>query len=774
MEWSEVYGDFFEKTTKAEPYAYQLRVAARLLDPAGGNLLLRIPTGCGKTSAAVIPFLFDRKGGGSRICARRLIYVLPMRTLVRSIERDICDLIATAGIDCSVTVQTGEEPGDPYLNQGDIVITTFDQFLSGMLCDPYGLSSRQFNVNAAAPMGNLVVFDEFHLMEPDKAFLTSAAMMHLFGRYTRSVWMTATATSPLAKALEEALRVEEIPFDEDDARQLPAIAQVSREIVRVQEPIGIEHLRRHQGKRVVVVVNQVKRAQELFRQAIAQKSKFGGENAIRCLHSRFFRSDRSATEAWLREAFAKGATDPALLITTQVVEAGVDISAEVLLTEMAPANSLMQRAGRCARYPGQSGAVEVYNLPDLPRAHLPYSPELLRLTEDALREGSTWSPAWAKDIMETVHREDDNLKVKNQWKTRLGRCHETIQENTMKPGSMGVAGLIREGSNQVRVVVARMPTLHHSCYEPVQVHGKSLSDVAAKRLDALRRWDFDVQQWTPMANKDEADRSLIVAITPDVAGYTRETGLSLMDSTDCESPVREREARKGWRPIRKETWEAHAARVSECAAKMLEETGTMVRDIPISWDSIQGWMRFVALTHDLGKLQISWQQWARGYQERKTGISPATTEFLAHTDFDYNDPEDRRLQQEVNPRRPNHSEASTWYASTMARGQSEDEDLLKPAALLAVVGHHGGWWNRPEIEPLAGGSQRLFDRLGLQRPTGRAGPKRAESGDFLEEWLKGPLTDPNQFRKIWPLAALFVRILRLADQASLEEANADR
>lgn len=773
MEVSDGYGDFFAKTTKVEAYAYQLRVAAGLFDPAGKNLLLRIPTGCGKTSAAVIPFLFDRKNGGSRIGARRLIYVLPMRTLVRSIERDIRDLIETAGIDCSVTVQTGEEPGDPYLNQGDIVVTTFDQFLSGLLCGPYGLPKRQFNVNAAAAVGNLVVFDEFHLMEPDKAFLTSAAMMRLFREYTRSVWMTATATSPLAKALEDALQIEEIPFDDEDARQLPAIAEISRQIVRVREPISIEHLQRHRGKRIVVVVNQVRRAQELFRQANARQSEFGGEGAIRCLHSRFFRSDRNATEAWLRKAFEKCAADPALLITTQVVEAGVDISAEVLLTEMAPANSLTQRAGRCARYKGQSGVVEVYDLPGLPRAHLPYAPELLRLTEDALKDGGTWSPAWAKDIVEKAHREDDSLKVRNKWKWHLGECSDTIRDNTMSPGSQGVARLIREGSDQIRAIVAQAPTLHHRRYESVQVQRSSLRGIAAKRLDALQRWDFEEQRWTPMASVDEVDRSLIVAITPEVAGYSPHTGLNLEDSAPWESPVTEPRAKTEWRPIRKERWEDHARSVRDRALEMLGEIGVIANGSSVSREAIETWMQFVALTHDLGKLQTSWQQWARAYQELKSGSRPAITEFLAHTDFDYNDPADRRLQLEVKPRRPNHSEASAWYASTMAYGQPEDEDLLKPAALLALVGHHGGWWNRPAIEPLADGSWRLIGELGLPTSTSRAGPTRSNSMDF-SDGLEGPLIDPDQFKKMWPLAALFVRILRLADRASLEEANADR
>ena len=79
-----------------------------------------------------------------------------------------------------VTPQTGEQPDDPFFDRGCIIVTTYDQVLSGLLCSPYGLSGRLHNVNAAAIAGAVVVFDEFHLMPPSKAFLTAVAALHLF------------------------------------------------------------------------------------------------------------------------------------------------------------------------------------------------------------------------------------------------------------------------------------------------------------------------------------------------------------------------------------------------------------------------------------------------------------------------------------------------------------------------------------------------------------------------------------------------------------------
>ena len=104
---------------------------------------------------------------------------------------------------------------------------------------------------------------------------------------------------------------------------------------------------------------------------------------VALLHSRFFKKDRKRIEDKLQEWFGKESKDvDAILISTQVVEAGIDISCDTLHTEIAPANAIIQRAGRCARYGGK-GVVWVYEIenPDKP---LPYMKEEVDLTRKEL------------------------------------------------------------------------------------------------------------------------------------------------------------------------------------------------------------------------------------------------------------------------------------------------------------------------------------------------------------------------------------------------------
>jgi len=209
---SDAYREFFRGLTGRTPYDYQLRVAAELY--YGRNVVVRAPTGSGKTWAVLAPFLF--KGWKRR--PARLIYALPLRTLAQGVYREARCAAAKLGhrLDARedergreiegpfVTLQTGERPDDRFFDRGRIVVTTYDQVLSGLLCGPYGLSGRLHNVNAASVVGALVVFDEFHLMEPARAFLTAAAGLNLFRGLCQSVWMTATATPPLDELLSDA------------------------------------------------------------------------------------------------------------------------------------------------------------------------------------------------------------------------------------------------------------------------------------------------------------------------------------------------------------------------------------------------------------------------------------------------------------------------------------------------------------------------------------------------------------------------------------------
>ena len=101
-----------------------------------------------------------------------------------------------------------------------------------------------------------------------------------------------------------------------------------------------------------VVLNTVERAVDVW-QALRSDTALARTGVdIRLMHSRFRPAERKTwRDAFLNRAACAPGTNR-IIVSTQVIEAGVDISASLLVTELAPWTSLVQRFGRCARWGG--------------------------------------------------------------------------------------------------------------------------------------------------------------------------------------------------------------------------------------------------------------------------------------------------------------------------------------------------------------------------------------------------------------------------------------
>ncbi|WP_242622583.1 CRISPR-associated helicase Cas3' [Lachnoclostridium sp. Marseille-P6806] len=111
------------------------------------------------------------------------------------------------------------------------------------------------------------------------------------------------------------------------------------------------------GANLGIVVNTVKKAQELGRKLTA----LSGEDKIEVFHSSFLAAERVKKEERLRKLLGKQKTDEAGLMTdqrprgyivigTQVIEQSLDIDFDVMVSELAPIDLLLQRIGRLHRH----------------------------------------------------------------------------------------------------------------------------------------------------------------------------------------------------------------------------------------------------------------------------------------------------------------------------------------------------------------------------------------------------------------------------------------
>jgi CRISPR-associated endonuclease/helicase Cas3 len=434
--------------------------------------IVDIPTGFGKTAGVVLAWIWNCLILEGHAWPRRLVYCLPMRTLVEQTETRVrawllrlalastqestserskvnqligrlsekerigvraplCDAGKTPVAGCMagglpnvvtmlvwmaehspVVLMGGEELDEPY-RQWDlhpekpaILIGTQDMLLSRALNRGYGMSRYRWPVHFATLNTDcLWVLDEVQLMGSG---LTTSLQLQAWRESppsqranalppSHSWWMSATAAEHwFKKSVAIRDRVDVLwrrretldPKDNVPLLETPKTLQRCSISLAGSDQGGdakwttysvalAKHLAARQnrtGKKrtddadetddllVLVICNTVERALAVYR-GIKDLKTSGSEEPlfdddhVLLLHSRFRGHERASWKDRL-DAFEKGADGQSgarIIVATQVIEAGVDLSASVLYTELCPLPSLIQRLGRCARRAGEVG-----------------------------------------------------------------------------------------------------------------------------------------------------------------------------------------------------------------------------------------------------------------------------------------------------------------------------------------------------------------------------------------------------------------------------------
>lgn len=237
-----------------------------------------------------------------------------------------------------------------------LIIATADQIA------PVALRYPGYERIMACLMGACLVVDEIQAFDPKAAAIVTASLElnHFFGG--RNLVMTATLPPFIRKRLESSLGLNPCQIVNLYESEMPALGSSSRHSIRFAyhseyDEELMEEMVEHclNGKRVLIVVNTVNTAQALYTK-LHEKIE---ANRTLLLHSRFTAADRLkqenlvTSEAYLLNRDGS-ATSGCIVVATQVVEASLDINADILYTDPAPADSLVQRMGRINRHLSRS------------------------------------------------------------------------------------------------------------------------------------------------------------------------------------------------------------------------------------------------------------------------------------------------------------------------------------------------------------------------------------------------------------------------------------
>ncbi|GAN31835.1 MAG: CRISPR-associated helicase Cas3' [Candidatus Brocadia sp. AMX2] len=434
---------------------FQKHVINKLKD--GKSLLLVAPTGLGKTLAVT----GDIQDG---FC--KMVYAVPLRSLGKGIQKEISSLNRN-GKQIPAVIHHGDIQESKLFGE-EVVITTYDQVVCAVPGLPLSLPLKAGHAVAGALLMSRLILDETHLAWSisDKALSILLAIIDFRQKLgLQTIVLTATLPKSVVSIISNQLGLESVIVGEgevveDEGLQLRenhrkvTISTLELKNKGKGEDKKLDwqqlddRLKNTQEKRIYFA-NTVERLQETYGRLI--KADVSADKII-VLHNRMPRSWRADAEERAYACFGKGSQDGDwILLTNQVAEAGLDISAPLVISDPAPVDTLVQRAGRCGRWfrngeaKGQFIVLKATKT-EIEKLSLPYKSALVMAALEYLPADQllTWTTeqswvnqAWGGDSKKAVESVEESL---NETTFALNLFDRAAQEQ--KPGE--IAGVFRE------------------------------------------------------------------------------------------------------------------------------------------------------------------------------------------------------------------------------------------------------------------------------------------------------------------------------------------
>ena len=337
------------------------------------NVIIIGSTGIGKTEGALLWSKNDKT-----------FFTLPLRISINAIYDRIKDTIGYkhVGLLHSTALdyldEKDEENEFNKIQQArnlyeKITTCTIDQIF------PFVFKYRGYEKIYATLSYSKVVIDEIQAYSPEIVAVLLKGLQMINNLDGKFMVMTATLPRIYREKLQEmGIKFEYNEFIKDTKRHKFEIIDksINEDIKEIKE--------KSKNKKVLIIVNTINKAIELYKAL-----KNDGVEKVNLLHSRFEQEDRSEKERNIKD-FSKQENESGIWITTQIVEASLDIDFDILYTEMSTLDSLFQRFGRCYRsreYKGKEPNVKIY-IKETSGVGYIYDKEIYQKSIDLLQEYS--------------------------------------------------------------------------------------------------------------------------------------------------------------------------------------------------------------------------------------------------------------------------------------------------------------------------------------------------------------------------------------------------
>jgi CRISPR-associated endonuclease/helicase Cas3 len=575
-----------------------------------------------------------------------------MRVLVEQsaheAEKWIGDLVKQGVLKEKVPVHVlmgGVEAEEWYLapEKPAVLIGTQDMLLSRVLNRGYAASRFHWPIDFGLLNNDcLWVFDEPQLM--GSGVSTSAQLAGLRGALGTlglcpSVWMSATLEPCWLDTIDfrgkfpgEAHELDDDDYDPNrplykrmTAAKLLAPLGVSltkeaddKEAKAVAAKILEKH-REALNAQTLVVMNTVRRAKKVYEALldIRKKEKTSFPKLL-LVHSRFRPQEREFLNDQLQ--LAGDAAADRIMVATQVVEAGVDISARTLVTELAPWASIVQRIGRCNRT-GNDGPGRVFWIDlETDKQSAPYDAEPLTFARKQLEKlaGKDVSPKALDDF-----KRDEKITLPFEH-THVVRRRDLLDLFDTAPDLSGndidVARFIRGDDEQTDLQVFWREVGHDGpLSDEPSPHRRELCNVPISEIKAFLEkrdkrvgytWDHLEEEWRAIRDsKREVRPGMTILLPTTTGGYSTVGWDPDSTSTVIPVPINNKQPAEGTGGDPNSC--GPALTIAQHTQHVCDELGAVLGGLA---DLPDGWANHLAKAarwHDVGKAHAAFQQGMR-------------------------------------------------------------------------------------------------------------------------------------------------------------------
>mgnify|MGYP004556699029 CR=1 FL=1 len=452
------------------------------------NIIVVASTGIGKTEGALL-WTGDSK----------TFYTLPIKVSINAIYKRIWDenyydknKFTFLHSDAKSIMRKDEEIDDYQLKYIEtrhliypLTICTVDQLFYFVF---KSLGTEKY---AATLKYSKVIIDEIQSYTPDIISFLIFGLKVVNDLGGKFCIMTATLPPIVKYFLEETIgkeniKIAEQPFyKEDDKGNI-----IIRHKIKYEEK-DFEYnkiLEKVKDKKVLIICNTVKRSQEVYGELknLIEEKKENIE--INLLHSRFIFEERKEKETKIQE-FAptkeeKRNNDAGIWISTQIVEASLDIDFDVLYTDMCSADSLLQRMGRCYRnriYTESKANVFIYNNKDSRKIGVGtvYDKDIFKFSVEHIQE-------YNNKIFTEEDKQDYINKVYDIEKLKKKNYYNTIRDNIKDLEIFPIGGIDKEDSEK------QFRNIQNITVIPLKFYEKELKDILQKYDETFGEEKMDI------------------------------------------------------------------------------------------------------------------------------------------------------------------------------------------------------------------------------------------------------------------------------------------